>query len=81
MVSRIEFFVGGPTGKWQVERISPLRGSALIPAPRLAILGVIDPHYPIESVWLLRGVTSYERNVSRAEGLWRSGKAILSSGQ
>ena len=67
MASPKHLFVGGTTGTWRVERISPLRGGALIPVPRLAILDGDQSSLSSESVWLLRGVTSYERYVTRAE--------------
>jgi hypothetical protein len=67
MASHIHLFVGGTTGTWRVERLSPLRGRALNPVPRLAIPEGEQPSLPEDSVWLLRGVTSYERYVTRAE--------------
>jgi Chlorite dismutase len=67
MASLIHVFVGGTTGTWRVERISPFRGGALTPVPRLAIFDGDQPSPPNDSVWLLRGVTSYERYVRRAE--------------
>ena len=67
MASLIHLFAGGTTGTWRVERISPLRGRALIPVPRLAIFDGDQSSLSKDSVWLLRGVTSYERYVTRAE--------------
>src|SRR5216683_5616183 len=67
MTSLIHSFVGGTTGKWRVERVSPPTGPALPPAPRLAIFDGSHPTPPADSIWLLRGVTSYERYVQRAE--------------
>ena len=67
MTSFIHLFVGGTTGKWWVERASALTGPALAPVPRLAILDVSQTTTPEDGVWFLRGVTSYERYVHRAE--------------
>jgi len=67
MTSLIYMFVGGTTGKWQVERVSAITGPALTPVPRLAVFDGDQTITPEDGVWLLRGVTSYERYVSRAE--------------
>ena len=67
MTSLIHSFVGGTTGKWQVKLVSALTGPALPPVPRLAILDGDQPTPPADGAWLLRGVTSYERYVHRAE--------------
>jgi len=67
MTSLIHTFVGGTTGKWQVERISATTGPALTSVPRLAVFDGYQSTTPKDGVWLLRGVTSYERYVSRAE--------------
>ncbi len=67
MTDFIHLFVGGTTGKWRVERASALTGPALAPVPRLAVLDGSQTTTPQDSVWLLRGVTSYERYVQRAE--------------
>lgn len=67
MTDFIHLFVGGTTGKWRVERASALTGPALAPVRRLAVLDGSQSTTPQDSVWLLRGVTSYERYVQRAE--------------
>jgi len=67
MTSLIHLFVGGTTGKWRAERVSALTGPALTPVPRLAIFDGYQTTTPEHGVWLLRGVTSYERYVQRAE--------------
>ena len=58
-------FVAGAGGEWRIDRISPVRGDALPSAPRLARLEGAqgDPR----GIWTLRGTTSYERYVTRAE--------------
>src|SRR5712691_5851633 len=67
MTDLIHLFVGGTTGKWRIERASALTGPALTPVPRLAILDDSQPTTPQNGGWFLRGVTSYERYVQRAE--------------
>ena len=67
MTSLIHRFIGGTTGRWRVECISALTGPTLPPVPRLAIFDGYHTTAPADGVWLLRGVTSYERYVQRAE--------------
>ena len=67
MTSLSHLFIGGTTGKWRVERISTLTGSALSPVPRLAVFDGGQSSLPEDSVWLLRGVTSYERYLHKLE--------------
>ncbi len=54
-------------GAWHVERIGARAGPPLTAVDRVALL--VDPDLPTpqDSAWLLRGVTSYERYVRRAE--------------
>jgi len=58
-------FVGGVTGEWRIERIAPVRGESLPSAARLARIEGTSP--PPSGVWTLRGTTSNERYVTRAE--------------
>jgi hypothetical protein len=67
MTSLMHLFVGGTIGTWRVERISTLTGRPLTPVPRLVILDGDQSSRPEDGVWFLRGVTSYERYVTRAE--------------
>ncbi len=67
MTSLIHSFVGGPTGKWRVARVSAITGPALPQVRRLAICDGDHLTPPVDGVWILRGVTSYERYVHRAE--------------
>ncbi len=59
-------FAGGPAGSWSVFKIATVIGAALPIVERLEIL---DGHPPadIAPQWVLRGVTSNERYVTRAE--------------
>lgn len=67
MTKLIHLFVGGITGTWRIESISARSGPPLILVPRMAILDGSQDTIPQGSVWVLRGVTSYERYVQRAE--------------
>ena len=67
MTDFIHLFAGGTTGEWRVERTSVLTGPTLTPVPRLAILDGSQTTTLQDGVWVLRGVTSYERYVQRAE--------------
>src|SRR5579864_7727247 len=60
-------FVGGEGGSWSVDRIVAVRGPSLHPASRVAILEGWGAHRPPKASWVLRGVTSHDRNVTVAE--------------
>ncbi|MCA1617574.1 MAG: chlorite dismutase family protein [Acidobacteria bacterium] len=67
MADRMFNFVGGDIGLWQVVKIEAVIGSPLKQVARLDVVeGKLDA-LPKGGVWLLRGVTSYERYVIRAE--------------
>jgi hypothetical protein len=59
-------FVGGRGGQWHVERLVPVKGESL---PGVARLLVVDGEWPSpgRAPWILRGVTSNERYVTRGE--------------
>lgn len=62
--------IGGASGEWRIDRNEPVRGAALPAAGRLAVLegaAAGDPRVAAAPAWLLRGVRSYERYVTRAE--------------
>lgn len=67
MTNMLHLFVGGTTGPWKVERLATLTGPALPLAPCLAVLDGSQTLLPQDHVWVLRGVTSYERYVKKAE--------------
>ena len=59
-------FCGGDAGVWRVTSLRVLSGAPLAPVDRLEVVesgGAI----PAASRWVLRGVTSYERYVTRVE--------------
>jgi chlorite dismutase len=61
-------FVGAESGTWIVERLETIVGDPLAPAPRLQVLEGSEAALPVSNaVWVLRGVTSNERYVNRAE--------------
>ncbi len=64
---RLFTFMGGNTGTWRVVSSNVVRGAALPAVKRLDIIeGLIDD-LPRGVAWSLRGVTSNERYVNRAE--------------
>jgi chlorite dismutase len=64
-LERLFHFVGGDGGPWRIVRSDAIRGEGLAPAARLDV--VQGDHVPGPSAWALRGVTSHERYVTRAE--------------
>lgn len=66
MEGRFFTFVGGGTGDWRIVRMHAISGEPLPEATRLRIVpGSITE--PKDSSWFLRGITSNERYVQRAE--------------
>ncbi len=60
-------FAGGPTGRWRVERLEPVRGEGLDPVERIAVVEGYDAAVPAAARWVLHGVVSSERYVTRRE--------------
>jgi len=60
-------FAAGTAGDWRIIRIHAVRGAALPVAERLAVLEGARVSVPVETVWLLRGVTSNTRYTILAE--------------
>ncbi len=60
-------FVAGSLGPWQVISMDVVAGAGLEWADRVAMLGDSALEGPNGSRWVLRGVTSYERYVTRPE--------------
>ena len=67
MTALCHTFVGGNSGMWRVERIQSITGSTLSLVPRLSILANKQTTLPKGTVWLLRGVTSYDRYLHKVE--------------
>ena len=65
-LDRLFHFVGGDAGPWRVVRNQALLGEGLAPAARLDVIaGARATSAP--SAWVLRGVVSNERYVTRPE--------------
>ncbi len=67
MNARAFSFVGGETGPWRVVRISTIIGEALADVRGLNIVDGAVTGLPDRAKWLLRGITSNERYVTRVE--------------
>lgn len=60
-------FVAGSSGRWVIDRVSPVIGESLAAAPRLEVIEGRDTlRDPIE-FWTLRGTTSNTRYTTHAE--------------
>ncbi len=60
-------FAGSAQGAWRIDRLDAVVGDPLPPAQRLTLLERNDIIPPPDACWVLRGVTSNERYVNRAE--------------
>ncbi len=67
MDNRFYTFVAGDTGPWNITEIRAVIGQSLVTAPRLDIKNSNLQELPSGSRWLLRGVTSNQRYVTRPE--------------
>ena len=64
---RLFTFVGGLAGEWNVERIVCVSGEALQATSKVSVVSGATPQLAGTPVWTLRGITSNERYVERAE--------------
>jgi chlorite dismutase len=64
MNPRLVHFIAGDSGQWQISGIRQVSGDSLPPAARLEM--TVDEPAGIDQ-WILRGVTSNERYVTRDE--------------
>jgi hypothetical protein len=64
---RMFTFVGGDRGPWRVERVDGVVGEAVPGVACLDVVGGLVPAPPAGAAWVLRGVTSNERYVTRTE--------------
>jgi hypothetical protein len=61
-------FAGGDIGSWEVERVETVAGAPLAHTSRLEVIeGKATSRLDWSPAWVLRGVTSNERYVSRIE--------------
>ena len=67
MTSLLHTFVGGTAGRWQVEHMQVIVGQTLPTVPRLSVVEGDQTTTPEGSIWLLRGIPSYERYVHKME--------------
>ena len=67
MTALLHTFVGGTAGRWGVERMQVIAGQALPAVPRVSIFEGNQAPTLEGSIWLLRGVTSYERYLHKME--------------
>ena len=67
-IARLFNFIGGGAGPWLVDSVHCVAGEPMSPtASRLSIVAGPVAHPPLGASWLLRGMTSNERYVVRAE--------------
>lgn len=64
---RLFTFVGGKVGEWVVVSAQTVAGAALPAAERLRIITGDIPMPPDDAAWILRGVTSNARYITRTE--------------
>ncbi|CAN5812644.1 chlorite dismutase family protein [soil metagenome] len=67
MENRFYTFIGGDRGPWRVTSVQPVIGPSLETPHCLDILNVNLLELPLGARWLLRGVTSNQRYVTRPE--------------
>ncbi|EAR23246.1 chlorite dismutase family protein [Nitrococcus mobilis] len=67
MNARLFAFVGGEIGSWRVIETKTVAGEGLAEVKRLNVVNAAVPLLPDDAQWLLRGVTSNERYVTRSE--------------
>src|SRR6266699_6986261 len=67
MTALLHTFVGGTAGRWGVERIRVIAGQPLPAVPLVTIFEGNQAPTLEGSIWLLRGVTSYERYLHKME--------------
>ena len=67
MNTRLFTFVGGAIGTWCIVRMEAIIGDALANAERLNVINGPVASMPEDAKWLLRGITSNDRYVTRQE--------------
>jgi len=65
--TRLFHFVAGNTGPWKIEEAQAVCGDPLPAATHVAVLPDTAGFQPAAAAWSLRGITSNERYVTRAE--------------
>lgn len=64
---RLFSFIGSDEGAWRVERIGCVTGAPVAPVRAITVVSGAVAQTPAGASWLLRGITSNERYVERAE--------------
>lgn len=64
MATRLFSFAGGEQGVWRVERVVAICGETL---PQVSRFSMLEGDAGSDAIWRLRGITSNERYVERAE--------------
>jgi len=67
MTPRLFSFAGGEGGAWRVLRVSAVLGDPLAAVKKLDVAAGSDPAAARGAAWVLRGITSNERYVTRPE--------------
>ena len=67
MENRFYSFIGAATGPWRVTSVAGVVGESLEPTERLDIRNTYVHEPPSSAKWVLRGVTSNQRYVTRSE--------------
>lgn len=65
--ARLFDFIGGAQGAWRVDRMAAVVGEGLPAVARLELVAADGLVEPAGAAWRLRGITSNERYVERAE--------------
>lgn len=60
-------FASGLSGTWQIDSVTAVVGEGLPEAARLAVVEGWNSEIPPAAVWVVRGVTSHDRYVTRRE--------------
>ena len=60
-------FIGGEVGNWKITRMESVVGTTLEPVARVDMYNGSLSTLPAKATWLLRGVVSYERYVTKEE--------------
>ena len=64
---RLYSFIGTASGRWRVTSVASVAGESLDPVDSLDIQNAYVPDVPSGATWVLRGVTSHQRYVTRSE--------------
>lgn len=73
---RLYTFVGGRSGPWKVLSCSPVKGDTLPPADRMDVMQGAPTSASMDASWMLQGVTSNERYVTRDEKTQLAAKQV-----